>query len=112
MRSALAGLLALALIGCSGHRAANLNAEGITLYRSGNFRGALAKYTEAARLAPDVPEYHCNLGAALGQTGQYDAAALEFERALTLRPGYPEASRGLTTTRVAIAGRQAAAFQR
>lgn len=112
MRMIVGLCIILLAVGCAGSRAANRNTEGIALYRAGDVRGAVAKYAEAVRLAPDVPEYHCNLGAALGQTGQYDAAALEFEQALRLRPGYPEASRGLTITRAAIEGRQAAAFQK
>lgn len=111
MKRVLAVLAVILGVSCSGRAAVDWNTRGIAFEKGGQRADAARAYAEAARLAPEVPEYHCNLGAALGRLGQYDAAALEFERALTLRPGYPEASRGLTITRVAIAGRQAAAFQ-
>jgi protein O-GlcNAc transferase len=53
--------------------------EGFTLLR------------RAIELAPQVPDFHCNLAAALGRIGRHAEAAACLETALRLRPSYADA---------------------
>jgi tetratricopeptide (TPR) repeat protein len=56
---------------------------------------AIQSYHHAARLRPDDPELHATLGALLERTGQLTQARREYEAALKLIPGFPEAEEGL-----------------
>ncbi|TNF72898.1 MAG: tetratricopeptide repeat protein [Acidobacteria bacterium] len=56
---------------------------------------AVQSYHHAARLRPDDPELHATLGSLLERTGQLTQARREYEAALKLIPGFPEAEEGL-----------------
>ncbi len=52
---------------------------------------AIALLEQAITLQPGNPKIHCEHGEALGEVGQFDAAAASFGAALQQRPGYPVA---------------------
>lgn len=62
--------------------------RGVALYRSGDFKGAAQAFA-----TPQTPESAFNRGDAFVLLGQYDDAVKSFDKALTLRPGWPEAQR-------------------
>ena len=55
------------------------------------YLSARNEFQDATRLAPKLPEAWNNLGYTQRRLGSYDAALAAYERALTLRPGFPEA---------------------
>ena len=63
----------------------------------GDYRGAIADYTEVIRLQPDVASAHYNRGLAKGKLGQHFAAIVDFDTAIRLKPDLVEAynNRGL-----------------
>ncbi len=62
---------------------------GFVARQSGNLDEARARFAEAARLAPQIPEAHEALGAVLGELGQPAEAVEEFKAALKLKPANP-----------------------
>ena len=52
-------------------------------------------YAELIRLRPASAEAHYRLGMALVKQGKMEEPAREFEIALRLQPGFPEAQRAL-----------------
>ena len=56
-----------------------------------NYDAAIAEYAEVARLKPEFPEAHNNLGVAWQKKGDLKKAAESFNRALEVRPDYTEA---------------------
>jgi tetratricopeptide (TPR) repeat protein len=56
-----------------------------------SYLSARNEFQDATRLVPNVPEAWNNLGYTQRKLGSYDAALAAYERALTLRPGFPEA---------------------
>lgn len=63
-----------------------IHALGLVSHQMGRQEEAVAKLTEAARLAPGQPEFWNNLGAILGRLGKMVEAAEAFEKAVGLRP--------------------------
>jgi Flp pilus assembly protein TadD len=51
---------------------------------------AESEYREAARLKPDLPEPHVNLGRVLAVQGKWAAAAAELRRATEVKPDFPK----------------------
>jgi len=62
---------------------------GVALLRQG--KDALAPLTRAAELLPQDAEAHTNLGAVLGQRGQWEAALVSLRRSLALESRNPTA---------------------
>lgn len=60
--------------------------RGVALFRSGDFKGAAQAFA-----AVDSAEAAFNQGNALVMLGQYDAAIKRYDRALVLRPDWPDA---------------------
>ena len=52
-------------------------------------------FRRLAKLQPDAPEIHRNLGYALGRQGLLDESIQELEEALRLKPDFAEASNDL-----------------
>ena len=52
---------------------------------------AIRAYRTALKAKPEMHEAHTSLGYALRKTGQYEESLVAYNRALELRPGYPEA---------------------
>ena len=63
-----------------------IHASGLVAHQMGRQEEAVAKLTEAAKLAPGQPEFWNNLGAILGRLGKMVEAAEAFEKAVRLRP--------------------------
>lgn len=67
-------------------RAVQLNNEGAALEKSGDLRGALAKYRDAAELDPDHVGIRTNYGVALLRLGKWEEGLSELYQALQLDP--------------------------
>jgi tetratricopeptide (TPR) repeat protein len=61
-------------------------AQGAADMAAGNFPSAVRDYTDAAHAAPQFAEAYLNLGLALQQAGQMDAARTALEKSLQLKP--------------------------
>ena len=86
--AAWASVLALCLLtpgraATVGDRVASRSAEAEEAYREDDFEEALRLYRDALLEDPDSPALHYNVGDALYKLEQYEAAAEEFNRALT-----------------------------
>ena len=64
----------------------------------GDYRGAIADYTEAIRLKPDFAYAYGNRGAVKSKLGQHFAAITDYDIAIRLKPNFAQAynNRGLT----------------
>jgi tetratricopeptide (TPR) repeat protein len=62
-------------------------------YEKGQFADAITAYREALRFEPEATSYaiHNDLGVALAQLGRRQEALTEFERALQIKPDFPDA---------------------
>jgi len=89
----LAGLAALAtLVSCAPPpdartRALEMQNEAYGMAREGRVEEAIARYTEAIGLAPEVALLYHGRGVAYRDSGDYGAAIADFGRALELDPG-------------------------
>jgi tetratricopeptide (TPR) repeat protein len=57
-----------------------------------SYQRARGLFEEATRAAPQMPEAWNGLGYASRKVGDYEAALAAYDKALELRPGYPEAT--------------------
>lgn len=71
------------------------NALGVLRTRSGGRREALLAFETAARIAPDVPSIHTNLGLCLLELGEVERARRELSRAVALGEKSPVAALAL-----------------
>src|SRR5438876_6148259 len=62
-----------------------------TLLDRGQLGEAIAHYTEALEIKPDVAQVQSNLGNALVREGQVEEAIVHLQKALEIDPGYAEA---------------------
>jgi tetratricopeptide (TPR) repeat protein len=70
-----------------------------TLYvNDGEYQKALVTSENGVRQAPGLPELHYTLGLSRYQVGRYDEAAQALERALELKPDFPDATLWLGNT--------------
>jgi Ca-activated chloride channel family protein len=69
--------------------------RGVALYRAGDFKGASQAFA-----AQDTAEGAFNQGNALVMLGQYDDAMKRYDRALALRPGWPDAIKNRDIARI------------
>jgi Flp pilus assembly protein TadD len=67
-----------------------LNNEGAALEKAGNLKGALEKYRDAVRLAPEHPGFRLNFGVALLRLGQWKEGLAELHEASRLDPDSPQ----------------------
>jgi superkiller protein 3 len=67
-------------------KAVQVNNEGAALEKSGDLRGALAKYRDAAQLDPGHAGIRTNYGVALLRLGQWSEGLDELHQALQLDP--------------------------
>lgn len=65
--------------------------EGKKRYDAGDYPAARARFSEAVRREPDNPRWHYNLGLALRQSDNFQAARQSFLRARELAPDYKRA---------------------
>ena len=75
---------------------------------------ALRAFEAAVKLAPKMPEAHCNRGAALQELGRFDDALSALDRALRYRPDYATAhfNRGNVLKALGRLGEAVAAYDR
>jgi tetratricopeptide (TPR) repeat protein len=71
--------------------------DGVTASKAGNFDEAVAKFTEAAALAPKCFDCYYNIGFAHMQKKELDKAEEAFNKAIEFKPDYFEAFNGLAT---------------
>lgn len=71
------------------------NEFGIQLRKNGMHSQALGHYAKALRLSPDDDHLLYNIARALFEKGRFRAARGFLEKALTVRPDFPEAARFL-----------------
>jgi len=64
-----------------------------TLGDMGRYDESVAMHKKVTEIAPDVPNYWNNLGAALHMAGKYDEAIVAYKQAIELRPHYAKAWR-------------------
>ena len=76
-----------ALIGCV---VAAVALGGLTVARNRDYRSELALWRDSATKFPGNARAHNNLGQALFRAGQIDQAIRHYQRAIELRPSYPE----------------------
>ncbi len=103
----LVGLFCLAEAGCAGQpvrpapdnekRAMAMENLGMALVRQGRLRAGLEKLLEAARLEPKNADVHHEIAVVYRNLGKYQEALRHFQRALALRPRFPEAWNNLGT---------------
>ncbi len=74
--------------------------EGNTLYRSGDFAGAITKYQGALALADDY-KYRYQLGLAYKNTRKTDEAISQFEKSVELKPDFAVGHYALGTANLA-----------
>ncbi len=71
--------------------------RGNDKYESGDYKGAIADYTQAIRLKPNYAEAYYKRGIAKEDLGQYLAAIADYDNAIRLKPNHTNAyvSRGV-----------------
>jgi tetratricopeptide (TPR) repeat protein len=75
--------------------ASRLNTEGIELEKSGDIRGALAKYRAALDLDPTGFGFELNYGLALCRLGHWKEGVVELREVLRLDPDNADAAKAL-----------------
>jgi Flp pilus assembly protein TadD len=80
----------------SGTAAAAQVGRGEALHALGRHADAAAAFARAMQLGDRGADAHNRLGVALYQCGDTDAARSNFERAVVLQPGHPDATANLT----------------
>jgi len=73
--------------------------RGNQLYQEGDFPGAVEAYEAVRSAGFESADLHYNLGNAYFKEGQLGRAILEWERALTMAPGDPDATANLELAR-------------
>ena len=69
--------------------------EGVSLFRRGDFAGAVEAFRRAVELAPDNPGAYVSLGSAYMRLNRQAEAARSFRKAIDLAPDDPTAHLGL-----------------
>ncbi|EPR37250.1 PEP-CTERM system TPR-repeat lipoprotein [Desulfovibrio sp. X2] len=82
----LSCLLALLLLGCQSNTKESLNAKGESLFKEGNYNGAIIHYKNALEKDPNYVDARFNLGLAYIETKKLDQAEREFQKVLLLNP--------------------------
>jgi len=71
--------------------------QGVALSKSGDYDGAVAKFTEASTLVPSCYDCYYNIGYAQMQKKEYAQAEAAFNKAIEFKPNYVDAYNGLAT---------------
>ena len=71
----------------------NLDSLGWALFKNGDLAGARSILRETVDEVPDQAELRYHLGVIYAQQGLTSEAEAELNRALALKPDYPEAKR-------------------
>ena len=94
--------------------ASAVHARGVTAFREGRMEEAAAAFQRAAMMAPDIADFHLNLGVALKALGRLGDSVACTVRAIAIRPDYAEAHFNLGNVRQQLGdiGAAAASFRR
>ena len=79
-------ILGAVLLACTGAGWSQLNESGKAAYARGDYAGAERFFRQAAAAAPEEPEPHYHHAVALTHLHRWAEAAVEYEKALALRP--------------------------
>jgi Tfp pilus assembly protein PilF len=96
-------LFCLTCMGCAVHqaetrkKAAAFENLGMAFIRDGNLRAGLGKLLEALKLDPENPGLHHEVAVVYRNLGEYNLAFPHFNKALALKPRFPEAQNNLGT---------------
>jgi len=66
----------------------------LTWRRNGDYRSEASLWQDTVRYGPRNERALVNLGAILADAGQYDAALVQYQKALAIKPGYPPPTTG------------------
>lgn len=88
----------------SGKCPLDLQTNALLLMGRGDYKSALEKLTAAVLIAADCAQIWCNIGACFGNMGDHVRARDAFRTALSYRPGYPDAQKGLEVAEKNING--------
>ena len=69
--------------------AISIKNAGDNYLKSNNYPQAIAQYTAALKIVPDLKSAIANLAVAYQKTGNYNKAIISFNHLLTLSPEYP-----------------------
>ncbi|WP_242729071.1 TerD family protein [Microcoleus vaginatus] len=72
-------------------KAANFSNQGSLKVQKGDVPGAIANFTQALALNPNIPQAYLGLGIATGQQGNKQQAIYNYDRALQFNPNLAEA---------------------
>jgi Flp pilus assembly protein TadD len=75
-----------------------LFAQALAHHRAGRLSEAVGYYHQILALAPELPEVHTNLGAALAAMGKLADAEVAYRSAIRLKPDYVQAHNNLGNT--------------
>ncbi len=82
--------------------------RGNDKYELGDYKGAIANYTQTIRLKPDYPQAYNNRGLAKADLGQHFAAIADFSTAIRLKPDYAKAYNNRGAAKVGLGQHPAA----
>jgi tetratricopeptide (TPR) repeat protein len=71
--------------------------DGVAASKAGNNDDAIAKFTEAAKIAPNCADCYYNIGVASAKKNDLDGAETAYKKALELKPDYCDALSNLAT---------------
>jgi tellurium resistance protein TerD len=72
-------------------KAANFSNQGSLNVQKGDFQGAIANFTQALGLNPNIPQAYLGLGIATSKQGNKQQAIYNYDRALQFNPNLAEA---------------------
>jgi tetratricopeptide (TPR) repeat protein len=72
-------------------KATNFSNQGSVKVQKGDFQGAIANFTQALGLNPNIPQAYLGLGIATSQQGKKQQAIYNYDRALQFNPNLAEA---------------------
>ena len=73
--------------------AGTFNLHGVDALKRKDYAGAIAKFTQAIQLKPDLAAYYFNRGGTYYQLGSWKEAVADFDKTLALEPGNPVATK-------------------
>ena len=79
------------LLETDSRNAVALHMLGVISYQTGNYQFAVDLIGRAIEINPNIASYYSNLGNALQELKQFDAAVVSYEKAISLKTDYAEA---------------------
>lgn len=79
-------------VGLDPGQALTFNERGVIRFMRKEWGRAAEDFAEAVRLDPNLATAHLNLGSAYGKLNRFDPALAHIDKALALKPDFPEAT--------------------